>query len=745
MNTVEQVGTRHGFPETGPYRQCECTEHEAKTRIRWGMVGLGFVLASSALVVTNYPALKSPMIYDSGQFILSKTELFQRNGIWDVIGIIPVRPLFMVTLYLNYLTTGMDPQYFRLVNIVLTALTGTVLSLLIFLVLDIGLRETVRGRGRLLQVSLFLGFIFAIHPLQTFTTLYIWQREATLAALFYFAAIAVYLAARSGRLRSSKVGYGLSSVLFFAGMLCKENVITVPAVLLLADAALIRCAGKELRRSVIRVSAIAFVPMLLYFPITNLLATAESRELQNALSRLSGYYHFSGLSLAEVLLTECRVFFVYLTSILAPIPGTLDLVKPMTVSRSLLTPPITIAACAGVAVLVGTAIYLFRRRPVTAFGILFFAISLIPESVLIPYYLFFGYRAILPMAGVLMIIAEGMLQVAEAAARSDSRVKASRIALGVIVSLVVVGLLAATHLQSVRWNPLSFWEEAYGKLPQERSLIEKKPYLDILNNLTVVLSRRGNMHEAEEVVREAVELYPDESVGAVIELGNALLAANDLLKAVEVYRGAIRLKPTLVQPYVNLGAAYVALGSHEKATRVLRKAVSLDPKHARARANLGISLVKLGLHTEAIKHLDAAVKLNPKLANAHFFLGAAWENCGDTTRAVMSYERALGLEPTLIDVRIHLAKALIKLERHQESIDQYQRVLQLDPKNYRIHTDLARLFMRTSQFDRAIGHSREALRLKPDFKQAGDILKSAHERTGARPPEPVRSPGTPEP
>ncbi len=739
-------------------------EFTATAGIRWWPVGLAFVLSVLTLLVLNYPALKSPMIYDTRGFILAKSDLFQ-GGLWDAISITPIRPLFMVTLYLNYLTTGMDPQYFRLVNIVLLAGAGTSLALLIFLVLELRGEKELHSGTRRLEVSLFLGFVFAVHPLQTLVTLYIWQREAILACLFYFSTVAVYLAARSGRYRTPIVGYGLTGVLFFAGMLCKENVVTVPAVLLLAEATLFLGNSKDLGRSVLRVGGLVIVPLILYFVVANSFAGSESRELHSVIKRLTGYYEHAGLSHAQVLLTESRVFFVYLATILLPVPGTIALIKAMTVSRSLLTPPVTLVACAGVAGLIGLGIYLVRRWPVAAFGILFFVISLIPESTLIPPYLFFGYRAILPMAGVLMILGEIMLRILDDE-RAGRRMRTSQVILGGFSAFVLAGLLTATHLQAASWNPLSFWKDAYGKLPPERALIEKKPYLDIVSNLAGLLARGGDIAGAEKLSREALALYPDAldlhdilgvallhrgrireaigelqiavkiqptSVGAINNLGNAYLAANEIPKAIEAYEKAIKLKPTRVQPYVNLGAAYANSGQHENARRVFQKAVSMEPKSAKARANLGITLVNLGLLSEAIEHLEKAVQLDPRLAGAHLQLGIAWDRSGNSGRAVESFEQALRLIPTFVDARIHLAESLVKLQRYPESINHYQRILQADPKNYKVHNDLASVFIITSQYDKAINHCRQALRIKPDFSEASANLGLALERASAEP------------
>jgi tetratricopeptide (TPR) repeat protein len=719
-----------------------------------------FVLSIVTLLALNFPALNSPMIYDSRLFILANSDVFQRNNVWDVVSIIPVRPLFMVTLYLNYMITGMDPAYFRLLNILLVAASGVAISLLIFVVYETSISQCLCSSAQKLDVSLFLGFVFVIHPLQTLVTLYIWQREAILGCLFYFLTTAVYLATRSGRYGRPTTGYVLTSVLFLAGMLSKENVATVPLVLLLAEATLFRQDLKQMVGRAMRICALTLPPLLLYYAITSGLAGSESHDLHHVGKRLIGYYQYAGLSLVEVLLTQCRVIFSYLASILLPVPGTIALVKAMTISRSLISPPVTAVACAGMMGLIGLGIALIRRRPVTAFAMLFFVIGLIPESVLIPQYLFCGYRAILPMAGVLMILGEVILGVL-ALGRAGTAVRAVKIAVGAFSAIALAALVAATNFRAASWNPLSFWNEAYEKLPPSPALVEKKPYLDIISNLSGLLVHNGEHPRAANLCQEALAFYPDtyelhdilgvallysgrvqeaieacrkaaelqpQSAEAFNNMGNALLAANRIPEAIEAYKKAIRLKPTKVQPYVNLGAAYVNSGQYKNAVEVLQKGIGVDPEHSKAQANLGIALVKAGLFSDAIKHLTKAIQLDPRMVLAHLQLGVAWEHAGDTGQAVRSYARAIEHAPTSVTARHHLAGALVKLKEYSQAIQQYQIIVQLDPKNHEAHNDLAYALIMTSQFDKAVDHCRKALSLKPDFAEAEANRKLALRR-----------------
>lgn len=67
--------------------------------------------------------------------------------------------------------------------------------------------------------------------------------------------------------------------------------------------------------------------------------------------------------------------------------------------------------------LLTVAIYLLRKRPLSGFGLLFFLVNISPEYLLVPQYAFFGYRASLPMPGLLLIVADLVVMARQWAAR----------------------------------------------------------------------------------------------------------------------------------------------------------------------------------------------------------------------------------------------------------------------------------------------------------------------------------------
>ncbi|MBI5568362.1 MAG: tetratricopeptide repeat protein [Desulfomonile tiedjei] len=691
------------------------------------------LLYFAAAYAVHHDGFRSPMIYDSKGMIQNNAHLFARHEPLDVIAIIPARPLFMLTLYANYVWKGMDPYSFRVVNAAISAAAGLALAVLAFVVFRmprLNIPGTAFHKG---LVSFFLGLLFVVHPLQTFTVLYIIQREAIMACFFYFAALAAYLAARcSGGGRAWGL-FALCGILFLAGMLSKENLITLPMVLLLAEATLFRASFRQILSRGAIFAAITVAVLLVSQVITYNLHGAQTLHAQAILDRLRQHYHEAGLNPVQVVLTQCRVFFLYVVMVLAPFAVQMLLVKAVTVSSSLLDPPETLAAVAGMVVWIGLGCALIRRMPVIAFGLLFSVIVLLPESLLIPQFLFFGYRPLLPMAGILLIVGQVALEVMSRLKASDTRVVPTAAAIAFLAAAVV--LAAVTRNQAANWEPLRVWMQIYDDVPSPPENVEKKIYPDILTNFGAELVNIGHQGEAIPILRLAVDLAPH-SVSAHNNLGNALLGMGMTAEAIEVYRKAIQMKPDSPELHNNLGAALLASNRHPEAREHFAKAVELHPGFAKAQSNLGIVELQMGHGSEAIEHLSRAVELNPRLALAESKLGSAWELSGDSSRAAVHYENALRLSPHLVESHFGLARTLARLNDTPRAVEHYRRGLELNPHDYSAHNELGKLFLSLSNFSGAEDHFRKALELRPDFTEAKTNLETARERSR---PAPARS------
>lgn len=639
-------------------------------RVSSGMKSfLLFLVFLAVCAAIHHRGFRSPMIYDSTLWIERKAHVFDRGNVMDVIAIVPKRPLFMASLYINHAVTGMEAAAFRVVNAVFVAATGLALVWLLVVLLRIRGPDSGLSPTEQFLIAGSLGMLFVVHPLQTFVVLYIWQREAIMACFFCFATLAVYLAARSGRIRHQRIAYASTGLLFFAGLNCKENLVSLPVLMFAAEALLLvhyrsprpgaaaadspsvsktaitvkRRVLKDLARRLLLVGLITVPPLIAYLAITHHLHGMESVHDQGIRDRLLGYYEMSGIGFFQVLMTECRVLFSYLTMIAAPFAQPLLLIEARTVSSSLWSPPTTILAVVGVLGLLAAVPLLAGRRPLTAFGILFFFISSAPEALLIPQYLYFGYRAVLPMAGVLIVLADGVSFLMESS-RKSRRAGVLRPALVLFMIAVSVGFAAITVSRAGKWMPRIFWTEEYAHLPPHSEQVERVPYVTVLVNLAATLSDSVEYREAGELLRTARRIYPAAPT-ITLDLGKVLTKTGDTTEAEELLRALVRERPEIAGGWIALSRALMDQGKTDEGIDKLKEAVRKFPKDRSLQLKLAEALTESGKIAEALGRLKLIPATDPHYPAALVQMGFAFKKSGNLPQAARLFRRALREAP----------------------------------------------------------------------------------------------------
>jgi tetratricopeptide (TPR) repeat protein len=98
----------------------------------------------------------------------------------------------------------------------------------------------------------------------------------------------------------------------------------------------------------------------------------------------------------------------------------------------------------------------------------------------------------------------------------------------------------------------------------------------VLNNLGVVYSERGDFPRAARAYGEALRLAPD-LPAAWYNRGKDLQRQGDNGRAIRCFSKALRLHPNDVWALNNRGLAYVAVGKPDKARRDFEEALGIDP------------------------------------------------------------------------------------------------------------------------------------------------------------------------
>lgn len=681
---------------------------------RWGAWGLIALLAAYGVVglALHFPGLHAEMLYDSVGGIQHKSAVFASGNLREIMGLVPGRPLFMLSLYVNSVMTGMDPLYFRLTTIVILACTGVAIALLSVVLSSAPLMAGRRSDREGWWIGAFLGLVYVAHPLQIFVVEYIWQRQALLATFFSVAALIAYVSTRSGRYSNATVGYMLTGGLFLAALLTKESAICLPAMLALAELFLFEVNPRRLALRFIVIGIIGIPVLAIYGLLNHALQGPTTVHTRGVLNLLQDNYRMAELTVTEVVATQCRVLWSYFRMIVVPFVGSFPLVKAEIVSRSLVSPPITAAAVAGVVAALGLGMALARKTPLIAFGIFFFVVTAIPEGVLSPQYLFFGYRPVLFMIGLLIILGEGLHLVLAQRNRPALRYLAS---IGLCVW--IVGLSATTISQSARWKPMEFWLTAFRQLPPFSPDTEVKAYVDVLINYSDQLMREKRYDEATAVLKKAVAINPLYDL-AQIKLAAGQRAQGSVEAAIETYRKAIAINPQSPVLRLELGEALVNQGRAEEGIKSLQAAVALDPHDVSMRIKLGMAFIRSGRQAEGLRTLQETVGAHPSHATARLYLGIALRQSGRQAEAVKQLREAVRIDPRLAMAHTVLGMALQDEGKIFEAQESFSKALALEPDSADAHYNLANCMLREGNLKASEVLFRRALELRPDFDHA---------------------------
>ncbi|NCT69320.1 MAG: hypothetical protein GXC75_00065 [Xanthomonadaceae bacterium] len=388
-------------------------------------------------------------VLDDGHTIVDNTfirlDTLNSNALWDAAASFHagggVRPLSMLTFALDYWRHGsLDAATFKTTNLFIHAVTTVLMAVFVRRLLLIAGWTSQRAA----LCALIMALIWAMHPLQVSSVLYVVQRMQTLATLFVVLSLWSYLCLRQAQIEG-RAGWPfgvLGAASWVLGLASKEDAILLPVYTLVLELTVLqfRAASAQRTRG-LRNTYLALVLAGIAVTLFWALPHFWSNEA----------YAGRDFNSVERLLTQGRVLMMYLGQILLPLPSHMPFnYDQLTISRTLIEPLTTLPALLAVIALLAWAGLWRTRRPVFACGVLLFFAGHLLTSTIIPVEMAFEHRNHLPLIGVLLALAD--LVVA-----GWQRLHA-RPALPIVFTTAIVALVAvAGGLRAYAWGePVRF-------------------------------------------------------------------------------------------------------------------------------------------------------------------------------------------------------------------------------------------------------------------------------------------------
>ncbi|MBE9562538.1 MAG: hypothetical protein IMF12_06720, partial [Proteobacteria bacterium] len=196
-----------------------------------------FLVLAVIIILTYGHTLDVPFYLDDFSSIRENYIIYNWQGtlieLWNFSAL---RIVGYITFVLNYQVHQFQVFGYHIVNITIHFLAGlAILALLRGLVRTPTLNNILSVEAKL-WLPLVVALIFVVHPLQIQGVTYIVQRLASLAALFYLAAMACFVQARLSSKNRFRFIWSITCILFILlAFFTKQNTATLPIALLLIE------------------------------------------------------------------------------------------------------------------------------------------------------------------------------------------------------------------------------------------------------------------------------------------------------------------------------------------------------------------------------------------------------------------------------------------------------------------------------------------------------------------------------
>ena len=585
------------------------------------------------LLVVYYPGINGPFVFDDLTNItnnsLIRIQSLSHNNLYSAAtsgeaGPLK-RPVAMLSFAFNYyFASEYSASAFKITNIVIHCLNA---ALIFILCIQLFKRATTSSTFPFPAQSFFwlasgISLIWAIHPINLTSVLYIVQRMTSLSTLFSLGCIIFYLSARNHWLNES-YSWQVNS-LFCASLISlalalfsKENAILIPLIILLIEV-LLYPAEKPwcLINKLSKQQKIIGSAVIITFSIAALLW---------AVDYAAGGFNNRPFTMLERVLTESRVLCFYISLILIPRIDAFGLFHDdIALSTSLFTPWTTITSIIFILGLLVTAFHYHKKNPLFALGIGWFFVGHLLESTFFPLEIAHEHRNNLPSIGIIIAVFSLI--------PLDKPVS-KKVILGVLSVALILG--STTWLRAKQWGnyqSLAYYEaEHHPNSPAIQALLSNAAH------------QAGDIEIATEAIKKAMTLEPNETAYA-LHYQNILAIHDQKIPSALQVETLRRLEHNRLTPSTQLALDQIAGCLKKEVCAPLRK--------------------------NYLEWINVVIKKAPTHAVYYYMKGKAQRASGDILGALNTFQQAYDISPNFLHPLFEMADILIRLNQleHAEQV-----------------------------------------------------------------------------
>ncbi|QDT10618.1 tetratricopeptide repeat protein [Planctomycetes bacterium K23_9] len=602
----------------------------------WYLLGLLFLIAVAWWLYAR--SLDYDLIFDDLPTIVGNESIHQLFPLFGDEGSfgplnpkpstpVTARPLVSLAFAVNYHFGGENPWGYRLFHIALHVATAALLWAIVAFTLK--QPRLVERFGSIRHAIAFVAaLLWMVHPCHSETLIYLTQRTELMMGFFYL--LTIYLSLlywQSNSLVGRTIWLILATVACTSGMMCKEMMASVPAMVLLYEWTFM----PGTTRDHIKRSWPLYVGLALsWIPIAWLYTSGYTTPL-------AGFNNT--ISAVDWWMTQANAFFVYWKMTFVPYPLVLHHQVPTLTSMSEAWPGVL-----GLVIYGAVTAWLLIKRRASGYVLIWFFAVLSPTLIVpLPLEEISDRRLYVPLAAVtplLVALVFGWWGKFTDVAR-DSFPSRPIAAAGKLLSnyWVPVGVFAITIFVSSMVTARTMPRLSSRQIVWKEVLKHEPDNMYAMMCQGCVEFNDGDHEQGLAKMRRSFEARPDMKMG-VISYATALENRGYRKRIIDVYREAIRVSPTEPMLRYNLAFWLEQSGKTGQAIEAYQACLEYAPQDAAAHTNLGSLLAEMGQLPAAIEHFEAAVKIEPDFSSCMNLMTAYLQN-GQSEQAAVAAEKLL--------------------------------------------------------------------------------------------------------
>ncbi|MCF8229153.1 MAG: tetratricopeptide repeat protein [Bacteroidales bacterium] len=446
-------------------------------------------------------------------------------------------------------------------------------------------------------MSLSASLIIASHPIQVMAVSYISQRATLLVSLFYILSVYFYMQARKMQISQSPKSiviflYFLTAFSGFLALLSKQNAISLLIMLWFVEFFFFRSKNKCFSHKLLSV----WGAILIFGFVIITIAGYLPRESEN-------------ITRWQYLFSQFKVYLQYFQLIIYPSGFNID--HGIELSNSIWG-VYELSGLLLILLLLFIAAYLYNKKnAIISFGIIWFFVSMLVESSIIPITdLMFEHRLYLPLVGLVLSLSATLFFIL----KQNIRI------FGLLIMAIVILLGFITYERNNDWK----------------------------NNKTIWQS--------------SLEENPDNK-RALVYVGNAYMHSKPD-KALKYYNRALQIDSAYYFAWMNRGMIYYNKKDFSKAASSFDQALKMPGrKHPVLYLKKGISELQLDKLKVSLHDFNRYIAAVPGNAEAYIYRGQVHYYLGDYMESAQDFKTAVSLDPSRSNLYLNIIETYYRAKR----------------------------------------------------------------------------------